>query len=158
MAAGLAGGRLSFLGFSATQVALDLESGYYLLRDEWPFHRFLHTAAGATVACGVAVWLCRRLAVAWKLRPYPRSTLGRLARRDLDALSSPAGAVGTAVLGVVGHLIPDGIMHFDVRPFAPFTDANPFHGTVSLSALHWSLITMGTLGALLVAWRETRAK
>jgi hypothetical protein len=52
---GLAGPRFSFVAFCATQVAIDCESGYHLLRGEWPVHRFFHTIDGATLMCGAVV-------------------------------------------------------------------------------------------------------
>jgi hypothetical protein len=53
------GRRFSFSIFAATQVATDLESGYFLASGGWPAHRFLHTFMGATIA-GVAVALFSR--------------------------------------------------------------------------------------------------
>jgi hypothetical protein len=154
IAKGLAGRRVSFLGYCATQAVIDLESGYFLLRGEWPVHRFLHTAVGATLACGVVVWLCRQVARCWSRRPDLDTALVRWVRRDLAALLIPAGAVGTAALGVVGHLVPDAIMHADVRPFSPFTDANPMYGTLSLSVLHGGLVAAGAVGVALIALRR----
>jgi hypothetical protein len=95
LAKGIARGRISFVAFCAAQVLIDLESGYFLLTDDWPFHRFLHTLIGAAAACGAAVWLCRLAARWWTGRPDSTSVLMRLARRDLDVLLTPAGVVGT---------------------------------------------------------------
>jgi hypothetical protein len=78
-------------------------------------------------------------------------------RTDLAAAASGSAAIMTTVLGVIGHLVPDGIMHSDVRPFAPLSDANPLYGLVSLAALHWSLVAAGILGALLLAHRAHRS-
>ena len=58
----------------------------------------------------------------------------------------------SAIAGVVGHVVPDAMMHYDVRPFAPFSDANPFYEFVSLGALHLGLVVAGFLGALVVAF------
>lgn len=154
LAKGCGGQRFSFLAFCATQVALDLESGYYLLRDEWPFHRFLHTFAGAILVCGAVVVACRRVGARWAARSEPAGTLIRFARDDLTSLRSTVAAVVTTAIGVLGHLIPDGIMHADVRPFAPFTDENPLYGIVSLAVLHWSLIVGGAVGGMLVLARH----
>lgn len=157
LAKGFAGRRCSLVAFCVTQVVLDLESGYFLLRDEWPVHRFLHTLVGATAASGVTVWLCRLVALSWKTRLESASVLVRAARRDLETLSSRVTVVVTVALGVLGHVIPDGIMHSDMRPFAPFSDANPFEAAVSLAALHWILVGMGMVGAALVFRREKRS-
>jgi hypothetical protein len=60
------------------------------------------------------------------------------------------------VVAIIAHVVPDGIMHPDVRPFAPVDETNPFHDVVSLIVLHWILIALGAIGAALIAFREAR--
>ena len=50
--------------------------------------------------------------------------------------------------GVIGHEYSH-IMHADMRPFAPWSDANPFLHRVSLGALHWGCVAAAVLGGLL---------
>jgi membrane-bound metal-dependent hydrolase YbcI (DUF457 family) len=126
--------RVSLLIFCATQIAIDCESGYHLWRGDYPIHRTLHTFLGATALC-VAVALVLK-------RALPSARI------------STRTALLSAALGVLGHVIPDAIMHDDVRPFAPLTDENPFFGLVSLSALHLALVVAGVLGAVLWTVRD----
>src|SRR6185436_6734645 len=120
LAKGAGPGHFSFALFTCTQVAIDLESGYYLLRGEWPFHRLLHTFPGAIVVS---------MAVALLMRGPVAFVLSRLiaARPDvpIDPRITSGAAVTTGLLGAIFHVVPDAIMHVDVRPFAPVTDANP---------------------------------
>jgi hypothetical protein len=52
----------------------------------------------------------------------------------------------------------DGIMHSDMRPFRPFSNANPLYGVVSVRTLYLFCIITGLVGAaLLLAW-ERRAR
>ena len=51
----------SFLVFGITQVAIDAEAAFYLIRDDWPYHRFLHTYLGATLVALLAVVVGRLL-------------------------------------------------------------------------------------------------
>ena len=155
LAKSIAGPRFSFLGFCATQVAIDLESGFHLLRDDWPYHRFFHTFAGAALVCAIAVVTARLVGLRWPAASTRAPTLNRLARDDLRALVPASGAVATGAIGLLGHVIPDAIMHGDVRPFAPLTDTNPFHAAVSLPLLHGALVLIGALGAL--AWLAREA-
>jgi hypothetical protein len=152
------GGRFSFLAFCATQVAIDLESGFYLLRDEWPFHRFFHTFLGATIVCSIVVLVIRWLGTWWPGRSGLAPTLSRFVHDDLAALRARGGAMASAALGVIGHVIPDGVMHADVRPFAPITDGNPFFGLVSLAVLHAALVVGGLVGGLVWLVRAVGAE
>ena len=66
---GLITSRFSFVAFAATQIAIDCETLYYLNRGEYPYHRILHTLAGAgfsgfLVAC-VSILLFRLVFAAW---------------------------------------------------------------------------------------------
>ncbi len=151
LAKGCLGRRFSFIGFCATQVAIDCESGYHLLRDDWPVHRSLHTLLGATVVCTIIAVVFRRLGTRFQRDVSARSGLTGLARADLASAAAVPVTITTIVLGVGGHLIPDGIMHSDVRPFAPFSEANPLYDFASLAALHASMVAAGILGTLLVA-------
>ena len=147
---GWLGRRFSFISFCATQVVIDCESGYYLLRDEWPFHRFLHTLLGAAVACTVVALVFRFAGTALDPQVSIPSSLRACIRADLAAAATGQALILTIVGGVLAHLIPDAIMHSDVRLFAPLSDANPLYGLVPLAALHWSLILAGVVGTVLV--------
>ena len=136
---GLAGPRFSFVAFCATQVAIDLESGYHLWRGDWPVHRFFHTVVGATLVCTAVVLALRRLT------PRTRGLL----RADLGALVPLSGALVAVAAGVLGHLVPDAIMHFDVQPLAPLSEANPLYDLVSLGVLHGGLVICGVVGTVL---------
>ena len=45
-----------FIAFAATQVVIDLETLYHLIRQEWPLHRVMHSYVGATTV-GILVGL-----------------------------------------------------------------------------------------------------
>jgi hypothetical protein len=142
---GVAPRAVSLCAFVASQVLIDCESAYFLfVAREEPVHRALHTFALATpvgALVGLAVW-----AVA---RGIPRLPA-------LDALRSDCAlrpAVVGGLLGGLTHPLLDGIMHDDIRPFRPFSEANPLHGAMGLGPLHLACILMGVVGAALVARR-----
>lgn len=64
-------------------------------------------------------------------------------------------ALGTA-LGAYSHLVFDGLMHADMTPFAPFTDANPPLDAIPVGALHWACIAATIAGLVLIAVRRAR--
>jgi hypothetical protein len=152
LAKGLAPRRFSFLLFAATQIAIDLESGTFLWRDEWPFHRVMHSFAGAAAVCA-ATLLVVRAAGAFLLR---RWTFPALVRQDLEV--PPGAAAVTAAAGVVGHVVPDAIMHADVTPFLPLGAENPLLDAIPLGALHGVLAAAGCVGAALWCWRARRSR
>jgi membrane-bound metal-dependent hydrolase YbcI (DUF457 family) len=66
--------------------------------------------------------------------------------------------VVSGIFGGVFHSVLDGIMHQDIHPFRPFTDANPLYGLVSVRVVYLFCTITGLVGAvLLLAWqRRTR--
>jgi membrane-bound metal-dependent hydrolase YbcI (DUF457 family) len=78
-----------------------------------------------------------------------------------EALAAEYRLPIAALSGVFGgllHALLDGIMHADMRPFRPFSDANPLYGLVSVRTLYLFCIVTGLIGAaLLLAW-ERRAR
>ncbi len=142
--------RVSFTAFVASQVLIDCESAYYLWTQQYPVHRVLHTfivAVPFSVAVGAAVAFAYR---AW--------------RRGSRSPSEPAGAeaalrpavIGGAIGGVT-HPLLDGIMHPDIRPFWPFSQANPLLGMLNLRSLHLLCVVLGIGGLLVLRWRNARS-
>ena len=121
---------ISFLAFCAANVLIDVEPGYYMLIGQFPLHRFFHTVPGATLvfAATVLIFLSARMigalpnVLAWK------------------GLTVTQVAIGAA-LGVYSHLVLDSIMHVDIRPLAPFSDANDLLHVIPIGMLHLAWIS-----------------
>jgi membrane-bound metal-dependent hydrolase YbcI (DUF457 family) len=145
---GVAPRSISLCAFVAAQVVIDCESAYFLfVAREWPVHRILHTFALATpvgALVGLLVW-----AVARRIRRP--SEVGWMTS---DCALRPALVGG--LLGGVTHPLLDGIMHDDIRPFLPFTSANPLHLAMGLGPLHLLCILSGVAGVALLAIRAAR--
>ncbi|HEU5135009.1 MAG TPA: metal-dependent hydrolase [Steroidobacteraceae bacterium] len=138
--------RVSFIAFVAANCITDCESVYNVLRGHYPVHRFLHTFVGAALVTAMTVALfvaMRRLARNVRVPDW----------FEWQQLTLAPVVVG-ALLGSYSHVVLDGIMHADMRPFAPWSDANPFLYVVSMSTLHWMCLTLGVVGVLL--WLKTR--
>jgi len=129
--------RFSLVVFCGTQIFMDLEPGYYLLRGEYPVHRFFHTFVGAIVMGA----LCGLIGVGF-LRIAVR--LGANLRMSWQC------ALLSGLVGSISHVLLDSIMHRDIRPFAPLSDVNPFLGLISVPALHWFCLISGLVG--IVVW------
>jgi len=137
------GRSFSFLLFACTQIAIDVESFYHFVRGDWPIHRFFHTFLGAAIVSFVAAFALRRPVAALLRRMAARPDLRRwIGSPEISARA----AIVTAIVGCLGHVIPDAINHSDVEPFAPFASGNPFHGLVSLGGLYLGLTILGAAG------------
>ena len=140
--------QFSVAAYSVAQVVIDIESGYHLLRGDYPVHRQAHTFfLGGLIGllCGLIV-----------------SRVGRWLARPRDIVPEALGAeyrlpiaVMSGVFGGVFHSVLDGIMHADMHPLRPFSEANPLYGVVSVRALYLFCIVTGLLGAaILLAWER----
>src|SRR2546423_3105995 len=145
---GAAPRRFSMAAYSLAQVVIDIESGYYMLHHATPVHREAHTfAVGGLIGllCGLVV---SRVG-AWVARPRDVVPEALAAEYRLPV------AVLSGVFGGIFHSVLDGIMHADIRPFRPFSQANPLYGLVSIQILYTFCIITGVVGAaLLLAWER----
>ena len=137
----------SLTSFAVTQVIIDLESLYHLVRHEAPVHRIMHTEPVATsIGLGVAVFL------SVVQRPIARYLPElRVVRSEVSMWPLLLGGA----LGGVSHPVLDGLMHSDIRPFLPLSHLNPLLHAVPSSTLHVGCIIAGIAGIGLLAVRES---
>lgn len=137
--------RFSFLGFTASQVVIDLESGYYLLSGTWPVHRVLHTftlgGLVGTAAGFLAAWITQRIV------PSLRDSPSKAYRAEAGLAPGAAGGLTGGLL----HSLLDGVMHQDIQPFRPLSESNPLYELVGLGVLHWACVLAGVAGILVLA-------
>jgi membrane-bound metal-dependent hydrolase YbcI (DUF457 family) len=69
--------------------------------------------------------------------------------RRVGLLATAPFAAG-ALLGGWSHILLDGVMHPDVRPWAPWSDANGLFGIVPLGVLHVACVAAGA--AAVIVW------
>lgn len=139
--------RVSFLAFAAANVLIDIESLYNMVTAQPRIHTFLHTYVGSTLAAALIVLLflpCRRLAQ--RLPPWPV-----LGWRNLSVKAVLFGSL----VGAWSHVVFDSVMHSDMTPLAPFSNANGLYRIVSLSALHAFCIAAGMVG---ICWYLLRSR
>jgi hypothetical protein len=131
------GGRhFSFMVFGGTQVLMDLEPAYRIWQNAPVLHGPTHTLAGAFVI-GTLGLLTGKPVTAFVLR---RSGLPH------EPLTWLAAATG-AYVGSFSHVLLDALMHADMRPFWPLSDANPLLDAISLDMLHLGCAASGFVGA-----------
>ena len=64
-------------------------------------------------------------------------------------VSKVAVIVG-ALIGTLSHILLDSLMHHDIRPFSPISDANPFLELMTHDGVYQLCAILGVLGA--IAW------
>lgn len=140
---------VSFLAFCAANVVIDFESLYNLVTRQYPVHRFLHTYVGATLAAVVTALLflgAQRLA--------SRRWLPNLFKwQELTLVQVVVGAAA----GAYSHVVLDSVMHRDMSPLVPFSQANPLLGAVSLGSLHWFCAASAVVALLVIGIRRLLA-
>ncbi len=149
---------VSWSAFAVSQIVIDLEPLYYLMRGEAPLHRALHTLPGAALVGAVTVALC--LAGRWALER--RAGLGNrilaLAERRsvLYGEITLSGVVWGATLGSFSHVLLDALLYDDVYLFWPWTRATPLLGMLSPAAVILGCVVTGALGLVWIGWRLIR--
>jgi len=137
--------QISFTAFCAANVLMDTEPGYYMLTGQYPLHRFAHTYVGATLVGGGTIALLltsMALAKKWRL-PNWFGWLG---------LTTKAIVLGS-LTGTYSHVFLDSLMHVDIRPFAPFSDANPMLLVIPVETLHHACLFAGILALGIAVFR-----
>ena len=132
----------SFRVFILANVIMDLETAYYLVTDQYPLHRFLHTYLGATVVA-VGCVLFGRPVCGWATRIWNRIM------RSFKIPETPiaqTALVSGAFIGTYSHILLDSTMHGDVRPFSPFSSSNQLFQVLSCGQLHLVCVVAGILG------------
>lgn len=144
----------SLVVFGLTQVALDLEVLWHMVRWDLPLHRFWHTLFGATL-----------LAVGFTLAGKPVSEAikriwNRIATRCRDANLSVAvpttwtAAATGAWFGAWSHLLLDSLYHPDIEPLAPWSQTNPLRGRLTPGTVDLGCLILGIVGLAWFLWRK----
>ena len=141
-------GQFSLSMFALANVAMDVEPLFRILRHDKELHGFSHTLFGA--ACiGVATVLAGRVALRRAWRWYEQRSACASNPVHLTATQAWLGALA----GTFSHLLLDAVMHADMHPFVPFTDANPLLDVISTQNMYLGCVLAGMLGLLLMLLR-----
>jgi membrane-bound metal-dependent hydrolase YbcI (DUF457 family) len=129
---------------------IDIEPLYFMVTHQFPLHRFFHTYIGAALVAVVTIalfvmvrWIANRTALLPNTFHW----------QDLSLHSVTLGAF----IGTFSHVALDSVMHQDIRPFAPFSAANPLLHVVPVGTLHWICLLAAAVGVGLLAARKDSA-
>lgn len=130
--------RFSLMVFGWSQVVIDLQPLYVMLTNHGELHGFSHTLLGATL-----------IGLFCALTGKPLGELGlRILREPQHLPISWRVSAASAFIGTYSHIAIDSIMHRDVFPLAPLSNATPWHGIISIEALHVVCVAAAVLGGI----------
>ena len=126
---------------------MDIEPLIGLFRNSGTLHGVTHTFIGAIIiailAAIVSPYICRLI-------------LGRFNREvefyKVGWLSAPETAsniviYSSAYFGTLSHVLIDSFIYYDIHPFIPFSDLNPFLNIISQDGVYYLCSVSAILGA-----------
>jgi hypothetical protein len=145
---GMIPARFSLSMYALANVAMDVEPLYHMLRGDTQLHGASHTLLGAGII-GAATVLSGRPLIrrAWQLYERWGANAGKPFR-----ITGTQAWLG-ALLGTSSHLLMDAVMHADMHPFLPLTDANPWLETSWTENVYLGCVLAGMVGMLLILIR-----
>lgn len=155
----LAGRHFSVLTFGIAQVAMDIEPLAGMLRGAAVLHGATHTYLAALLI-GALVALVAPPLASLLLRRWNRGLPPQLAWLAAPEAMTPVAVLTGAFGGTLSHVLLDSLMHSDMAPLAPWSNANALLGALSIDALNLCCLVAGLLGLsvwLAATWRNRRS-
>lgn len=144
----------SFRAFCFANVIIDVEGLYRIALQLLPIHDWVHTFIVAAFL-PLLLWFpigkpfCLFVSHWWN-----KLAVGTfLEKVHIPNTIALVPAIIALVFGGISHVLLDSIMHYDMAPLRPFSDANPFFMMLSVQSLHWLLTAGGIIGICLMFWR-----
>ena len=138
--------RFSIVVFGLTQVAIDMEALWYLIRWDLPIHRFWHTYLGATVVFAVFALVGKPASQTVKSAWNRCTTFFGHRELNVPEHTSWLAAFTGAVVGSYSHVLLDSMYSYDMTPMQPWNDRNPLLGLVGPTWLIVLCVFLGVLG------------
>jgi hypothetical protein len=145
---GLIPARFSLSMYALANVAMDVEPLYCILRGDAQLHGATHTLLGAGLI-GVGTALAGRSVIRRAWQVYERWSANPGKPFHISDTQAWLGAL----LGTFSHVLMDAVMHADMRPFLPLTDANPWLHVSWTEHVYLGCILAGMVGMLLILIR-----
>ncbi|WP_028022470.1 metal-dependent hydrolase [Enterovibrio calviensis] len=147
-------GSFSLMVFGWSQIIMDLQPLWVLLNGHGHMHGFSHTFIGSSLLAVIS-------ALSGKYLSEFGLIILKISKDSQPIKISWLVAFISAFIGCFSHVILDGIIHYDVQPFYPFTLNNPMLGNVSFASMHKLCLYAGLFGGALfylVQWHNRKPK
>lgn len=136
----------SFTVFIVSQVIIDLETLWNILREEPRLHYIFHSFTGSLIPATITILLARPIFFVAHFIARPQ-----FVGQETSPLIYPGWRVifVSALIGAWSHVFLDAFMHWDVTPFIPWSPINPFRPLISVEDLHRGCVLAGLLGGII---------
>jgi hypothetical protein len=134
-------GSFSLMVFGWAQIVMDIQPLLAMTTGLVDLHGISHTFVGASGLTFVAAFVGKYLTESGL-------TYVGIEPNDRPLVISWRVAYLSAFLGCFSHVILDSVMHVDVKPFYPFSDASPLYGLLSISDTYAYSAYAGVVGAV----------
>ncbi len=150
--------RFSLLIFGLAQVLIDSEPLVRMYRGDTVLHGPSHTLPGALLIGTLAMLIGKPL-FQWLIRDWNETRKPRpLDRLNLSERISWTAAASGAYVGTLTHILLDSIMHADIHPWAPLTEAKGLYLFMPIGWLHLFCLAAGVFAVMgyfgLLLWRH----
>ncbi len=138
--------RFSVITFGIAQVAMDVEPGVRMWTNSDVLHGPTHSMLGALIMAFIVMLMapsvCNYLLTKWNKEViyYKQPWLVHS-----GPVSKSAVTIG-AFFGTLSHVVLDSLMHHDIHPLSPFSQANPFMGLIAHDGVYRACMIAGVLG------------
>jgi hypothetical protein len=140
----------SVITFGIAQVAMDIEPGIGMLTGAEVLHGPSHTIVGALVIALLVMLVSPRICT-FLLKRWNKEVMHyKLPWLEETLPVSRMAVIAGALIGTLSHVLLDSLMHHDIRPLLPFSEANPLMGLMANDAVYQFCKIAGVLGA--IAW------
>lgn len=140
----------SVITFGIAQVAMDIEPGVGMLTGAEVLHGPTHTVFGALVIAYLVMLIAPSVCT-YLLKKWNKEVIHHKLQRLVQSEVVPKAAViAGAFFGTLSHVFLDSLMHHDMHPLLPFSQANPLMGLISHDGVYQLCAIAGVVGT--VAW------
>jgi membrane-bound metal-dependent hydrolase YbcI (DUF457 family) len=138
----------SVIAFGIAQVAMDIEPGIGMMTGAEVLHGPTHTFLGALIIAYLVMLIAPSICN-FLLRRWNKEVMHYKLPWLIETEPSPRSAVMIgAFFGTLSHVLLDSLMHHDIHPFAPFSQANPLMGLITHDGVYKLCALAGMLGVL----------
>jgi len=148
----------SIVVFCVTQILLDVEVLWHLIRRDPPLHRSSHTYLGASVVV-VGLTIVGKPVSQWIKAIWNRIAVKcRDADLTINTETTWFASFAGAAFGAYSHILMDSLFHGDIEPLQPWSSVNRLCGVINPHVAEMGCIFLGMVGLAWFLWTERKKR